>query len=181
MRFSLNLLILILGFFCVFSCKDDGNIIDDLGIKRGTIVAKLDGEQFKSTTAKGSINTIVLLDIFLIAGAEKSTGVDTATLLLWFNILPIGKKIEEKEYNFVDCDQVADMICGSVSYGFTDHSVRAGLSHTSGKKHGFSNINFTSLKYSDGGYAIGTFSGKIINDNGETIMVTDGKFNVDIK
>ena len=166
-------------FLFIFpSCEkdDDGSTIG--GVERGTIIANINGDNFKNTTATSTISPILSSELFRIAAAGNAN-----SILIDFSI-PMGEFLEASNYSFdYTCEVGIDGICGVLTY--TDIVSLSPIqtdSYSSKIEAGDFDIEITALDYRSGGFIAGTFSGTVvsIDDNSKSFTVTDGKFNVDI-
>ncbi len=178
-KFSLFALVTIL--FLSTSCnKDNDDNPDDLDV--GTLVVKIDGETFESLAAVGTIAvSFDTIQGFTITGL-KNEGLSTITEIG----LVFGHHTDEtmtaKTYQFTDGDGSCFQplgVCGGIDY--TNANIAnpsESFNYESATLGGAATITFTTLDYQNGGSAKGTFSGTLVDGNGNSVALTEGKFNV---
>ncbi len=154
------------------TCAKDDNPDDPSGIEEGTFSAKIDGVEFKPVVPLAGIVLLGTTEIFTIGGANNS--ITTLSINFW---VAGGASVEKTTYQHDELDCVAGVdVCGSLL--FSNLTITESLSTE--VENGSVEISFTSIDYRKGGHCIGTFSGVLIDENQNTINVTDGKFNLKI-
>ena len=151
-------------------------------VEFGILKAKIDGNQFTSKLVRsGFVETYKQgfeFDRFSIWGYIGEYASYTAPNILISFTVPSDEEIEPLEYHFEgdNCTSNTE-ICGFVMYNYSLNNKLNGSTKTQG---GDVIFEFSSIDYKIGGHAIGTFSGTLINENGEEAILTDGEFNITI-
>lgn len=179
--FKFSLLALVTILFLSTSCnKDNDDSPDDLDV--GTLIVKVDGETFESIVATGTITvTFDTLQTFIITGL-KNEGLTTITEVSFLFAHHTDETMSAATYQYNDTENPCfqpEGVCGQINYtsanalnpdeSFMYETAIEGTNAT---------ITFTTLEYNDAGSAIGTFSGILSDGNGNTVSLTEGKFNV---
>lgn len=175
---------LLISSFCLLSSclKDDNLITPEETTPLGTITAKIDGQNFKSTTASAVIISVFGVESFLMVGIEATnTTIIEEVISISFGI-PANVSLAEKSYQFddSDCDGTLE-ICGVVAFSsgkLIDEDYEN--SYASVEENASVTMTFTDVDYRSGGNVKGTFSGIIANEEGQTVKVTNGEFDIPI-
>lgn len=168
------ILFVLISLFVYSSCSKNGNDNPFDNTRNGSLTAKIDGERFESVLALGEI-----LDEgdFRISGDTSEDALDGETIAInfFFNEESI---IEEGDYETGDFDCFVDLtICPSIGYVKSLELV-----YDTAISDGKGNITISSIDFKVGGTVQGTFSGTLIHPtNGDTVILTDGQFNVTIQ
>ncbi|KAA3638637.1 MAG: hypothetical protein DWQ02_04845 [Bacteroidetes bacterium] len=179
--FKFSLLALVTILFLSTSCnKDNDDSPDDLDV--GTLVVKVDGETFESIAAVGTITvTLDTLQTFIISGL-KNEGLTNITEMGLIFLHHTDETMTEKTYQFSDGDGSCFQplgVCGGIDYTNANiFNPSESFNYESASLGGSATMTFTTLDYQTGGSAKGTFSGTLVDGNGNSVALTEGKFNV---
>lgn len=158
------------------ACRKDDD--GDQEVKRGTITAKIDGETFEAAASGSIITLIQQLERFTIAGVKitnlSGSSGQVLTLVLDYQI---GNEPSTDSYtSSSDCDVFSNEVCPALGYGDTADPNGYGSQATP------FTVTIDEIDYRLGGFAKGSFSDAILFDvDGNSVTVTDGKFNVSIQ
>lgn len=169
-KFTWPLLVLLSLIFFSNCTKDD-----PLNIPPGTFSLRVDGKLYESSAP----SAIYLEEVFLASNLTLAGGniANTFGILLY---VPDGMKLENKLYHtLTEACNTEEEVCGILQF----HNLLTGYGGTSNHPGGEMEISFSSIDYQTDGHCIGAFSGILINENemNQELMVTDGKFNLQIQ
>jgi hypothetical protein len=176
--FKLSLLALFAILLSASCTKDNDNDNDELEV--GKLVAKIDGVDFESVGATGTLIAISdAIQNFDIVGV-KNEGLTSITEIGLLFVFPTGSPVMETTYTYgsdpIECyDPIG--VCGEIDYSGFD-GLNPDNSFTFSSSLGNATITFSSLDLRDGGHARGSFSGTLKDEAGNTVTITEGKFNV---
>lgn len=173
---NLNIFLITLTFlFTTISCSKDN--VSPSNSEGSTLSAEIDGEAFESTSASGEIDSD---GVFAIGGNQNERGI----VIGFFS--DAEKSIEEGSYNSTGFDFECfanSETCAKIDYipnsSTNPNTQKIYTTLTSG---GQSAVTITSIDFKSGGFAIGTFSGRLVNilNSSDVVEITDGQFNIKI-
>ena len=150
-------------FLFVISCKKDtANDLENLPL--GTLMAKIDGQEFESTAAAA-----ILLEQTSTSKLFSISAADGGEIFNISFILSNSATLENESY--ADCENFPD-VCLTIMVGEFLSAL------TDGTGNGLVDLSF--IDFQSGGSAAGTFSGILTDAFGNVKEVTDGQFNVNI-
>ncbi|MFK7904659.1 MAG: hypothetical protein AB8B69_06025 [Chitinophagales bacterium] len=178
------LLFALISLFTYSSCLKDGEEEGDIPetIEVGTLSAKIDGEQFKSSLASGEIDP-ASNGFFVIGGIEDENVEEDKDFLGITFFLNSETSLNTGDYNSSDSECLVGLeVCGRIISQLDNPSIPIQETIYQTLVEGSeTQINVSSIDYQPGGNAMGTFSGTLLNPNGSIVNVTEGKFNVKIR
>jgi hypothetical protein len=149
------------------------------------IVADIGGDRFESV-AGGTLQSLLqLFDILSIGGVVLTNPADSSGTVLSLTFQTrTGNPIPTGDYTFVyngsaDCDLLQDDVCGTLAYGLTDGPTV--MTYTSAGPTGRFEVQIQAIDLRVGGIVQGTFSGIVLDADGNALPVSDGAFQVRIR
>ncbi len=185
------ILFIFISLFTYSSCTkdDDSAIIDDDLTGNGTMTAKIDGQKFESKLTSALIadslgNSISWL---LIYAYDSQNSLEVSELFALGITSELGQ-MQEGSYTTTndDCELFeGDTVCAGISYTIinTPEDETDDKHYNTDYDNSNAQLTITDIDYRSGGFIRGTFSGTLVNDNddGDSVNVTDGEFDIKIQ
>ena len=162
------------------NCKKDDSpsSVDDL--PAGSIVAKIDGQNFEaSVKAQGKLfNNGINLEL---KGTNAPSGEDGDFLTITFLVPAATFEPPIIEVGYTEtCDENNNFICAGATLQINSgNDVNYYFSETA--NGGSSSVTFSEIEYETGGTIKGIFSAFLVDGFGESKTISDGKFHLIIE
>jgi hypothetical protein len=169
----------LLFIFTSYSCEGDTTSTEP---NLGTFRVEADGVEFTGIGTASFSDNAFLGRTFSIGGVESLTSQTGKTCVIVF-FLPDGVELDPGSYDQeTPCiSNTNGEICLTGAYGLLENENDELEWKTNFDANDNITVNFTRVGINSGDRVQGTFSGVFANENGETIEITNGEFNVTVQ